>query len=51
MTGGGRGLGLVIALCLVESGADVACLDLLPQPDVVTWGELLCASALVSNDE
>lgn len=41
----------MIALCLVESGADVACLDLLPQPDVATWGALLYAYDPLSNGE
>ncbi|OAQ69537.1 ADP-ribosylglycohydrolase [Purpureocillium lilacinum] len=32
ITGGGRGLGLTMALAVVEAGGSVACLDVLPSP-------------------
>lgn len=33
ITGGGRGLGLTLAFAVVEAGAHVACLDILPEPE------------------
>ncbi|WVQ80486.1 hypothetical protein IAT38_002591 [Cryptococcus sp. DSM 104549] len=37
VTGGGRGLGLTVALSLLESGAHVVCLDILPEPSGDQW--------------
>ncbi|KAE8371243.1 hypothetical protein BDV26DRAFT_136596 [Aspergillus bertholletiae] len=37
ITGGGRGLGIVLAAAVVEAGGDVACLDLLPTPSAEEW--------------
>ncbi|WVQ80485.1 hypothetical protein IAT38_002590 [Cryptococcus sp. DSM 104549] len=39
ITGGGRGLGLTVAHALLESGAHVVCLDLLPEPSKEQWAE------------
>ncbi|EER27720.1 hypothetical protein D8B26_006177 [Coccidioides posadasii str. Silveira] len=33
VTGGGRGLGLVMAEAITEAGAEVHCFDILPEPD------------------
>ncbi|ODO01344.1 hypothetical protein I350_06163 [Cryptococcus amylolentus CBS 6273] len=41
VTGGGRGLGLTIAQTLLESGANVVCLDLLPTPSEPQWSHAL----------
>jgi NAD(P)-dependent dehydrogenase (short-subunit alcohol dehydrogenase family) len=40
VTGGARGLGLTIAHALVQSGADVHCLDILPEPVEPQWSEV-----------
>lgn len=37
ITGGGRGLGIVLTSAVLEAGADVACLDLLPAPSAEEW--------------
>nr|XP_019014321.1 short-chain dehydrogenase [Kwoniella pini CBS 10737]OCF53102.1 short-chain dehydrogenase [Kwoniella pini CBS 10737] len=37
ITGGGRGLGLTIAHACLESGANVRCMDLLPEPSQKQW--------------
>jgi NAD(P)-dependent dehydrogenase (short-subunit alcohol dehydrogenase family) len=37
ITGGGRGLGIVLAAAVIEAGGDVACLDLLPAPSTEEW--------------
>lgn len=37
ITGGGRGLGIVLAAAVLEAGGDVACLDLLPEPSTEEW--------------
>ncbi|OXG20306.1 short-chain dehydrogenase [Cryptococcus neoformans Tu401-1] len=37
ITGGGRGLGLTVAQALLESGSNVVCLDLLPEPSEPQW--------------
>lgn len=37
VTGGGRGLGLTVAQALLESGSNVVCLDLLPEPSQPQW--------------
>ncbi|KAL4886906.1 NAD(P)-binding protein [Aspergillus karnatakaensis] len=37
ITGGGRGLGIVLATAVLEAGGDVACLDLLPAPSAEEW--------------
>ena len=37
MTGGGRGLGLTIVKSLLEQGASVVALDLLPEPSQPEW--------------
>ncbi|WVQ72950.1 hypothetical protein IAR50_002512 [Cryptococcus sp. DSM 104548] len=41
VTGGGRGLGLTIAQSLLQSGANVVCLDLLPSPSQPEWSQAL----------
>ncbi|KAK8845321.1 hypothetical protein IAR55_006034 [Kwoniella newhampshirensis] len=41
ISGGGRGLGLTIAHALLESGASVACVDLLPSPSQPQWDKAL----------
>lgn len=40
ITGAARGLGLTVAKGLLESGAHVHCLDMLPQPDKEAWAEV-----------
>lgn len=40
VTGGGRGLGITLALAVVEAGANVACLDILPEPSATEWQPL-----------
>lgn len=40
ITGGGRGLGITLALAVLEAGGHVACLDLLPSPSPVEWAQL-----------
>ncbi len=37
ITGGGRGLGIVLTSAVLEAGGDVACLDLLPAPSAEEW--------------
>lgn len=37
ITGGGRGLGMTLTTAILESGGDVACLDLLPEPSAEEW--------------
>ncbi|KAL4795176.1 hypothetical protein BDV19DRAFT_399023 [Aspergillus venezuelensis] len=37
ITGGGRGLGIVLTSAVLEAGGDVACLDLLPAPAAEEW--------------
>ncbi|WRT63440.1 uncharacterized protein IL334_000345 [Kwoniella shivajii] len=39
ITGGGRGLGMTIARACLDSGANVRCLDLLPEPSQPQWDE------------
>lgn len=39
ITGAARGLGLTVARGLLESGANVHCLDMLPEPDKEAWSE------------
>ncbi|OCF34960.1 short-chain dehydrogenase [Kwoniella heveanensis CBS 569] len=39
ITGGGRGLGLTVAHALLEAGASVACMDLLPEPSQPQWSK------------
>lgn len=41
ITGGSRGLGMAIAYAVVESGAHVACIDILPSPSEPEWFGLL----------
>ncbi len=41
VTGGGRGLGLTVVQALLESGASVAALDLLPNPSQPVWNDSL----------
>lgn len=40
ITGGGRGLGITLALAVLEAGGHVACLDLLPSPSPVEWAQV-----------
>ncbi|GAB1212277.1 hypothetical protein ATERTT37_001409 [Aspergillus terreus] len=40
ITGGARGLGIVLAAAVVEAGGDVACMDLLPAPSAEEWATL-----------
>ena len=40
VTGAGRGLGITMAAALVEAGADVYCLDILPEPSPEEWKAL-----------
>jgi NAD(P)-dependent dehydrogenase (short-subunit alcohol dehydrogenase family) len=37
VTGAGRGLGITLALAVLEAGGNVACLDVLPQPAEAEW--------------
>lgn len=37
ITGGARGLGITLAVAALESGADVVCLDILPEPSAAEW--------------
>lgn len=37
ITGAGRGLGITLAVAVLESGADAICLDLLPSPSESEW--------------
>ncbi|GKZ39152.1 hypothetical protein AbraIFM66950_011961 [Aspergillus brasiliensis] len=40
ITGGGRGLGIVLAGAVIEAGGDVVCLDLLPEPSADEWASV-----------
>ena len=40
ITGGGRGLGITLALAVVEAGGNVACLDILESPSADEWAQL-----------
>ncbi|EME44132.1 hypothetical protein DOTSEDRAFT_71820 [Dothistroma septosporum NZE10] len=40
ITGGGRGLGITLAIAVVEAGASVACLDVLQEPSAAEWEQL-----------
>ena len=40
ITGGGRGLGITLALAVVEAGGNVACLDILDSPSADEWARL-----------
>ncbi|KAL4888510.1 hypothetical protein BDV59DRAFT_206092 [Aspergillus ambiguus] len=40
ITGGARGLGIVLAAAVIEAGGDVACMDLLPTPSAEEWATL-----------
>jgi NADP-dependent 3-hydroxy acid dehydrogenase YdfG len=40
VTGGGRGLGITLALAIVEAGGNVACLDILESPSASEWAQL-----------
>lgn len=40
VTGGGRGVGITLALAAVEAGASVACLDILSEPSAAEWHQL-----------
>lgn len=40
ITGGGRGLGIILALAVVEAGGSVACLDILDSPAADEWAHL-----------
>ncbi|TLD24932.1 hypothetical protein PspLS_05928 [Pyricularia sp. CBS 133598] len=45
ITGGGRGLGITLALAVVEAGGHVACLDILPEPAAAEWEALQKAAS------
>ncbi|KAI9730688.1 MAG: hypothetical protein M1834_005656 [Cirrosporium novae-zelandiae] len=40
VTGSGRGLGITLAQACLEAGADVACIDILPEPSATEWKAL-----------
>lgn len=40
ITGGGRGVGITLAIAVVEAGGCVACLDILPEPSPAEWKQL-----------
>lgn len=40
ITGGGRGLGITLALAVLEAGGNVACLDILEAPSPDGWAQL-----------
>ena len=40
ITGGGRGLGITLALAVVEAGGNAACLDILEAPAAEEWSYL-----------
>ena len=40
ITGGGRGLGITLALAVVEAGGHAACIDILPAPSPLEWASL-----------
>lgn len=45
VTGGGRGLGITLAAAVLESGGNVACIDILPVPSEPEWTGLLALAA------
>lgn len=40
ITGGARGIGITLAMAVVESGGNVACLDILETPAPAEWAQL-----------
>ncbi|PYH90155.1 NAD(P)-binding protein, partial [Aspergillus ellipticus CBS 707.79] len=40
ITGGGRGLGIVLADAVIKAGGDVVCMDLLPAPSADEWASI-----------
>ncbi|KAJ4174414.1 hypothetical protein NW754_004832 [Fusarium falciforme] len=40
ITGGARGLGITLAIAVVEAGGSVACLDILDEPSPAEWAQL-----------
>ncbi|KAF4435742.1 hypothetical protein F53441_13446 [Fusarium austroafricanum] len=40
ITGGARGLGITLAIAVVEAGGSVACLDILEEPSQTEWAQL-----------
>lgn len=40
ITGGGRGLGIVLAAAVLEAGGCAACIDVLPEPSATEWNDL-----------
>src|SRR5689334_19789993 len=40
ITGGARGLGVVLAAAVLEAGGNAACLDILPSPSAKEWAAL-----------
>ncbi|KAM0433325.1 hypothetical protein ACHAPT_004201 [Fusarium lateritium] len=40
ITGGARGLGITLAIAVVEAGGSVACLDILDEPSPTEWTQL-----------
>lgn len=44
VTGAARGLGITLAAALLEAGAHVYCLDILPEPSPKEWAALVVKS-------
>lgn len=40
VTGGARGLGITLAIAVLEAGGDVVCLDILPDPSPEEWATI-----------
>lgn len=40
ITGGGRGVGITLALAVIEAGGHAACIDILPSPSASEWTSL-----------
>ncbi|KAF4993136.1 hypothetical protein FDECE_13500 [Fusarium decemcellulare] len=40
ITGGARGLGITLAIAVVEAGGSVACIDILDEPSQTEWAQL-----------
>lgn len=46
VTGGGRGLGLHMAIAVVEAGGSVACMDILEEPAAAEWEQIQKAAVV-----